>query len=48
VTAALALRAARVGLLRPAPPAGEIEVRLQTDYDAALDLTDETAAGGVA
>lgn len=44
VTAAQALRAARVGLLRPAPPAGEVEIRPLSDYDAALGLTD----GGVA
>jgi transposase len=43
VTAAKALRAARVGLLRPAPPA-EVEIRPLSDYDAALGLTD----GGVA
>jgi len=48
VTAARALRAERVGLLRPAPPAGEVEVRPLSDYDAALGLTDDTAAGGVA
>jgi hypothetical protein len=43
VTAAKALRAARIGLLRPAPPA-EVEIRPLSDYDAALGLTD----GGVA
>lgn len=43
VTAAKALRAARVGLLRPAPPA-EVEIRPLSDYDTALGLTD----GGVA
>jgi transposase len=48
VTAAKALRAARVGLLRPAPPAGEVEIRPLSDYDLALGLTEETAAGGVA
>ena len=47
VAAARALRAERVGLLRPAPPAGEVEIRPLTDYDSALGLTDE-AAGGVA
>ena len=46
VTAARALRAARVGLLRPAPP-GEVEIRSLSDYDTALGLTDD-AAGGVA
>ncbi len=44
VTAARALRAARLGLLRPAPPAGEVEIRPLSDYDTALGLTD----GGVA
>ena len=43
VTAAKALRAARIGRLRPAPPA-EVEIRPLSDYDAALGLTD----GGVA
>jgi hypothetical protein len=43
VTAAKALRAARIGLLRPPPPA-EVEIRRLSDYDAALGLTD----GGVA
>jgi transposase len=43
VTAAKALRAARIGLLRPASPA-EVEIRPLSDYDAALGLTD----GGVA
>jgi transposase len=43
VTAAKALRAARIGLLRPAPP-GEVEIRPLSDYDTALGLTD----GGVA
>jgi transposase len=46
VTAAKALRAARFGLLRPAPPA-EVEIRPLSDYDTALGLTDD-AAGGVA
>jgi hypothetical protein len=43
VTAAKALRAARLGLLRPPPPT-EVEIRPLSDYDAALGLTD----GGVA
>ena len=43
VTAARAMRAQRVGLLRPAPPA-EVEIRPLSDYDTALGLTD----GGVA
>jgi transposase len=44
VTAARALRAARVGLLCPAPAAEQVEIRPLSDYDAALGLTD----GGVA
>jgi transposase len=44
VTAARALRAARVGVLRPAPAAEPVEIRALSDYDAALGLTD----GGVA
>ena len=44
VTAAKALRAARIGLLRPAPPTEDVEVRSLSDYDTALGLTD----GGVA
>jgi hypothetical protein len=44
VTAAKALRAARVGLLRPARNSEEVEIRPLSDYDAALGLTD----GGVA
>jgi transposase len=55
VAAARALRAERVGLLRPAPPADLVEIRRLSDYDAALGLTDEAArdiaedmAGGVA
>jgi hypothetical protein len=47
VTAARALRAQRVGRLRPAPPAGEVEIRPLSDYDTALGLTDCTT-GGVA
>jgi transposase len=43
VTAARALRAARIGLLRPAPPA-EVEIRPLSDYDTALGLTE----GGMA
>ncbi|SDZ09295.1 Transposase [Geodermatophilus africanus] len=43
VAAARALRAQRVGLLRPAPST-EVEIRALSDYDAALGLTD----GGVA
>ena len=46
VSAARALRAERIGLLRPASPA-EVEIRPLADYDTALGLTDE-AAGGVA
>lgn len=44
VTAAKALRAARVGLLRPAPPTEEVQIRPLSDYDVALGLSD----GGVA
>ena len=44
VTAAKALRAARIGLIRPAPNTNEVEIRPLSDYDAALGLTD----GGVA
>ena len=44
VTAAKALRAARVGLLRPAPPTEEVEIRPLSDYDAALGLTDRGVA----
>jgi hypothetical protein len=44
VTAARALRAARIGLLRPTPTGEQIEIRPLSDYDAALGLTD----GGVA
>ena len=43
VAAARAMRAERVGLLRPTP-ATEVEIRALGDYDAALRLTD----GGVA
>ena len=44
VAAARALRADRIGLLRPAAPETEVEVRALSDYDTALGLTD----GGVA
>jgi transposase len=44
VTAAKALRAARVGLLRPPPSTEEVQIRPLSDYDAALGLSD----GGVA
>jgi transposase len=47
VAAARALRAERIGLLRPAPPAGEVEIRSLSDYDTALGLTDQ-AAGDMA
>jgi hypothetical protein len=47
VTAARALRAARIGLLRPAPPSGEVEIRPLSDYDTTLGLTHDDA-GGVA
>ena len=48
VTAARALRAERLGRLRPAPPAGEVEVRSLSDYDTALGLIDDDTAGGAA
>jgi transposase len=48
VTAAKALRAERLGRLRPTPPADQVEVRSLIDYDIALGLTDDTATGGVA
>jgi len=44
VAATRALRAERLGLLRPAAPTTEVEVRALSDYDTALGLTD----GGVA
>jgi transposase len=47
IAAARALRAERVGLLRPTPLTEEVQVRPLSDYDTALGLTDE-AAGGVA
>ena len=46
VAAARALRAERVGLLRPAPPA-EVEIRPLSDYDTTLGVAHD-AAGGVA
>jgi transposase len=48
VTAARALRAQRLGRLRPAPPTEQVEIRSLSDYDAALGLSDGTAAGGMA
>jgi transposase len=45
VAAARALRAQRIGLLRPAPST-EVEIRSLSDYDTALGLTEDTAAGG--
>ena len=48
VTAARALRAARRGLLRPAPAAEQVEIRPLSDYDTALGLAEDTATGGVA
>jgi hypothetical protein len=44
VAAARALRAQRIGLLRPAPAAEAVQVRPLSDYDIALGVTD----GGVA
>jgi transposase len=44
VTAAKALRAARIGLLRPTPSAEEVEIRSLSDYDTALGLTEEGLA----
>jgi transposase len=44
VAAARALRAERLGLLRPTAPADEVEIRPLSDYDTALGLTE----GGVA
>ena len=44
MAAARALRAERVGLIRPAPLAEQVEIRPLSDYDTALGLTD----GGVA
>jgi transposase len=48
VTAARALRAERLGLLRPAQPTTEVEIRSLTDYDTALGLTKNDTAGGAA
>jgi transposase len=48
VTAARALRAQRIGLLRPATAGEQVEIRALSDYDTALGLTEDTAAGGVA
>jgi hypothetical protein len=47
VAAARALRAERVGLLRPAH-GHEVETRALSDYDSALGLVEETAEGAVA
>ena len=47
VTAARALRAQRIGLLRPTP-AAEVQIRPLSDYDAALGLTEDAATGGAA
>jgi transposase len=47
IAAARALRAQRIGLLRPAPPT-EVEIRALSDYDAALGLIEDAAAGGLA
>ena len=44
ITAAKALRAARSGLLRPAPSTEEVQIRPLSDYDAALGLTEEDLA----
>jgi hypothetical protein len=44
ITAAKALRAARIGLLRPAPSTEEVQIRPLSDYDAALGLTEEDLA----
>jgi transposase len=46
VAAARALRAARIGRLRPTPAAQPVEIRSLTDYDTALGLSDDRAAGG--
>jgi transposase len=48
VAAARALRAARIGRLRPAPAAEQVEIRALSDYDTALGLTDDPVAGGMA
>jgi transposase len=50
VMAARALRAARIGLLRPTPAAPHVEIRALSDYDTALGLglglAEDSAAGG--
>jgi transposase len=48
VAAANALRTARVGLLRPAPPVHEVATRALSDYDTALGLVEPAVDGGVA
>jgi transposase len=48
VAAARALRAERLGMLRSTPPADQVEIRPLSDYDTALGLTEDTAAGGAA
>jgi transposase len=48
VAAAKALRTARVGLLRPAPPVHEVATRALSDYDHALGLAEPAVDGGVA
>jgi transposase len=48
VAAASALRTARVGLLRPAPPVHEVATRALSDYDTALGLAEPAVDGGVA
>ena len=48
VAAANALRTARVGLLRPAPPIHEVAARALSDYDQALGLTEPAVDGGAA
>jgi transposase len=46
VMAARALRAARIGLLRPTPAAQPVEIRSLSDYDTALGLAEDSTAGG--
>jgi transposase len=46
VSAARALREARIGLLRPTPAAEPVEIRSLRDYDTALGLADDSTAGG--
>jgi transposase len=48
VLAARALRAARIGLLRPTPAAQPVEIRALSDYDTALGLAEDSTAGGMA